>query len=79
MTSTAQIPIIDIASNDDAKLADKLVEAAIEHGFIYVKNLGHDISPAQIEGAFSVVSPPPPFLRHPYHHVRVSVFYFISI
>ena len=56
MATAAQIPVIDIS--DDAnqlQVAKDLVEAAIEHGFIYVKNTGKDIPVDAVEGAFSLV------------------------
>ncbi|KAI0969686.1 hypothetical protein F4678DRAFT_437914 [Xylaria arbuscula] len=57
MTRTASIPIIDISSEqgaDFARVAKELVDAAVEHGFVYIKNTGKDISYSQIEHAFDV-------------------------
>jgi isopenicillin N synthase-like dioxygenase len=56
--NTANIPIIDIsAPNADQKeVAKQLVDAAEEHGFIYIRNLGHDIQAKDIDGAFDLVS-----------------------
>lgn len=58
MTKTASIPVIDISAQDvDQKaIAQQLVDAAVEHGFIYIRNLGRDISPGEIDGAFALVS-----------------------
>jgi isopenicillin N synthase-like dioxygenase len=52
------IPIIDIsaAEGDEARVAKELVDAAIEHGFIYIKNASRDISAQQVEEAFDIVS-----------------------
>ncbi|KAK5993455.1 hypothetical protein PT974_06886 [Cladobotryum mycophilum] len=55
MAATANIPIIDL-SGDQGIVAGQLVEAAEEHGFIYIKNIGHDISVKDIDEAFSLVS-----------------------
>lgn len=57
MTGTATIPIIDISAEgaDQAQVAKELVDAAVEYGFIYVRNAGRDISTEQIENAFNLV------------------------
>lgn len=57
-TNAAKIPVIDISAPDvDQKdVARQLVDAAEEHGFIYIRNLGRDISAADIDGAFELVS-----------------------
>lgn len=57
MTATANIPIIDISGDQDV-VAQQLVDAAQEHGFIYIKNLGRDISSSSIDGAFALVRLP---------------------
>lgn len=49
------IPIIDINSADEATTGKQLVDAAEEHGFIYIRNLGQDISAEQIDEAFALV------------------------
>ncbi|KAI1183473.1 2OG-Fe(II) oxygenase superfamily protein [Nemania serpens] len=56
MTDATLIPIIDISESqaDQASIAKRLVDAAAEHGFVYIKNTGLDISVAQIEQAFSI-------------------------
>jgi isopenicillin N synthase-like dioxygenase len=54
MANKANIPIIDISGNQ-AEIARQLVEAAEEHGFIYVKNLGKDIAASNINEAFELV------------------------
>lgn len=56
MAGSALIPVIDLAGDQD-EVARKLVDAAEDHGFIYIKNLGKDIAPAAIDEAFSLVSP----------------------
>ena len=58
MASAASIPIIDISESgtqDSARVAKQLVDAAAEHGFVYVRNTGQDISFAQVERAFDIV------------------------
>lgn len=58
MTGNAQIPIIDLSAAQDDQLgvAKRLVNAAAEHGFIYIKNTGQDISADKIKQAFELVS-----------------------
>ncbi|UKZ72773.1 hypothetical protein TrVFT333_000408 [Trichoderma virens FT-333] len=53
MAATADIPIIDISGDQDV-VAKQLVDAAQEHGFIYIRNLGADISANSIDGAFAL-------------------------
>jgi len=53
----AKIPVIDMSGPDQGQVAHDLVEAAVEHGFVYIKNLGKDIPIDVIENAFSVVGP----------------------
>jgi isopenicillin N synthase-like dioxygenase len=56
MTAAAKIPVIDISgSGDQARVAKELVEAAVEHGFIYIKNTGRDIPVDAVENAFNLV------------------------
>jgi len=58
MAKVAKIPIIDLASDseqDQLRVAKELVEAAVEHGFIYIKNSGKDIPIEAVEGAFNLV------------------------
>ena len=57
MASVAKIPVIDISddSQDQAQVAKELVEAAIEHGFIYIKNTGKDIPVKDVDAAFQLV------------------------
>ncbi|KAL2760633.1 hypothetical protein ACRALDRAFT_1078726 [Sodiomyces alcalophilus JCM 7366] len=56
MAPSANIPIIDISSpgTDEASVARQLVDAAAEHGFIYIKNTGHFMSPSDIDGIFDL-------------------------
>lgn len=51
MANTANIPVIDI-SGDQKEVARQLVDAAEELGFIYIRNLGHDITAAAVDEAF---------------------------
>ncbi|KAK4453092.1 hypothetical protein QBC34DRAFT_376543 [Podospora aff. communis PSN243] len=54
--AVANIPVIDISDPklNEAQVARDLVEAAIEHGFIYVKNTGGDIPIDAVQGAFDL-------------------------
>ncbi|KAF9776864.1 hypothetical protein IL306_004893 [Fusarium sp. DS 682] len=55
--NTANIPIIDISAPDvdQKEVAKHLINAAEEHGFIYIRNLGYDIQAKDIDGAFDLV------------------------
>lgn len=57
MAPQANIPIIDIsdAGGDEAHVARQLVDAAVEHGFIYIKNTGQYIGLSDVDGAFDLV------------------------
>ncbi|KAF3771266.1 hypothetical protein M406DRAFT_34218 [Cryphonectria parasitica EP155] len=55
MSPAAKIPVIDVSSashDEQAKVAKELVEAAIEHGFVYIRNRGADIPVDAVENAF---------------------------
>lgn len=54
MAVSAGIPVIDL-SGDQNEVSRQLVEAAEDHGFIYIKNLGKDISAPDIDEAFNLV------------------------
>ncbi|KAI0381871.1 2OG-Fe(II) oxygenase superfamily protein [Hypomontagnella monticulosa] len=56
MAGSAAIPIIDISTEgaDQTQVAKELVDAAVEYGFVYIKNAGRDITAEQIENAFNV-------------------------
>ncbi|KAI0913326.1 hypothetical protein F4823DRAFT_577854 [Ustulina deusta] len=56
MARAASIPIIDVSGEqgDPASIARELVDAAAEHGFVYIRNTGQDLSPAQVEQAFDI-------------------------
>lgn len=57
MVAAAEIPVIDISDDaDQAQVARDLVEAAVEHGFIYIRNTGKDIPVDAVKGAFDLVS-----------------------
>jgi len=58
MATAAKIPVIDLSGDDQAQVAKDLVEAAIEHGFVYIKNIGNDIPLEAIDGAFALVFGP---------------------
>lgn len=58
MASAANIPLIDISASGEeaqAKVAKELVDAAVEHGFVYIKNTGADIPADAVERAFQLV------------------------
>ena len=60
MAEVAKIPVIDISGDgDQTQVAKELVEAAIEHGFVYIKNSGKDIPVKAVDGAFEMVTEPP--------------------
>ncbi|KAK4670090.1 uncharacterized protein QC763_208660 [Podospora pseudopauciseta] len=50
----AKIPVIDLSGENQEQVAKELVEAAIEHGFIYIKNTGKDIPADAVHGAFDM-------------------------
>ncbi|TLD14441.1 hypothetical protein PspLS_11161, partial [Pyricularia sp. CBS 133598] len=54
MATVAKIPVIDLASKDEVQVAKDLVDAAVEHGFVYIKNQGNDIPVHAIDGAFDL-------------------------
>jgi hypothetical protein len=57
MVEAAKIPVIDISAEgeDQKKIAKELVEAAITHGFLYIKNTGSDIPVDAVDAAFNMV------------------------
>ncbi len=58
MTAAARLPVIDISLADQKQVAKDLVEAAVEHGFVYIKNTGSDIPIEAINNAFRLVGVP---------------------
>lgn len=58
MGVSADIPIVDL-SGDETDVARQLVNAAEDHGFIYIKSLGQNIAPESIDEAFKLVSERP--------------------
>ncbi|CAK7273003.1 hypothetical protein SEPCBS57363_005434 [Sporothrix epigloea] len=55
----ASIPVIDLTGADEGgaiqdNIASALVEAAIEHGFVYIRNTGLDIPTTAVSGAFDI-------------------------
>lgn len=65
--SAAKIPVIDISAAGDeaqAKVARELVEAAVEHGFVYIKNKAADIPVEAVDNAFELVRHFPPLGSH---------------
>lgn len=58
MAPNANIPIIDIAAPgvDRTAIARQLVDAAVEHGFIYIRNTGKYINLGDIDAAFDLVT-----------------------
>ncbi|KAK3986298.1 hypothetical protein QBC44DRAFT_333496 [Cladorrhinum sp. PSN332] len=57
MAKVAKIPVIDVSGVDQEQIAKQLVEAAIEHGFIYIKNPNKPDTPPGIEGTPGAVIP----------------------
>lgn len=56
MAKVAKIPVVDISGDgDQTRVAKELVDAAVEHGFVYIKNTGKDIPVEAIDGAFELV------------------------
>lgn len=59
MAKAAKIPVIDISGDaDETRVAKELVEAAIEHGFVYIRSTGRDMPVDAIEDAFDIVRSP---------------------
>lgn len=61
MASAAKIPVIDISAtspDEQLRVAKELVDAAVEHGFVYIKNTGVDISADAVDNAFTLVCHP---------------------
>ena len=54
ITNAAQLPVINISGDEDV-VATELVNAAIEHGFLYIKNTGADIAHDELKKAFAIV------------------------
>lgn len=53
----AAIPVIDISGDgDQEQVARELVDAAVRHGFVYIRSTGKDIPAQAIDDAFSLVS-----------------------
>lgn len=57
MGVVAKIPIIDISGGgEQLEVARELVDAAVEHGFIYIKSTGEDFPVEVIQNAFNMVT-----------------------
>nr|XP_003649066.1 uncharacterized protein THITE_120638 [Thermothielavioides terrestris NRRL 8126]AEO62730.1 hypothetical protein THITE_120638 [Thermothielavioides terrestris NRRL 8126] len=55
MAHVAKIPVIDVSGDgDQAQVARELVDAAVEHGFVYIRNTGKDIPVEAIDAAFEM-------------------------
>lgn len=57
MATSAEVPIIDLEGPED-DVARQLVDAAEEHGFIYIKNTGRNITASEIDEVFELVRLP---------------------
>jgi len=55
MANVAKLPVIDLSAPDQEQVARDLVEAAVEHGFVYIKNTGEDIPVDAVDTAFRLV------------------------
>ncbi|PKS07956.1 hypothetical protein jhhlp_006568 [Lomentospora prolificans] len=55
-TETAPIPVIDLAAagKSEGEIAKELCDAAIEHGFIYIRSEGVDVSTESVARAFEI-------------------------
>jgi hypothetical protein len=51
------IPVIDL-SNPTEETAEQVLHAASTHGFLFIKNDGVTIPPADIDDMFNLASPP---------------------
>jgi isopenicillin N synthase-like dioxygenase len=53
----ATIPVIDLADDATAEAAQaaRLVDAAADHGFIYIRNAGAGVTDMDVAGAFEIV------------------------
>lgn len=68
MAGPAITPVVDLAgdqADDQADVARRLVAAARDHGFVYVRDPGGAPSPAAVAQAFALASRPPPPPRPP--------------
>ena len=73
MVAAAKIPVIDISDDgNQLQVAKDLVEAAIEHGFIYIKNTGKDIPVESVEKAFDIVLLPNSPVPHSHSYLTSS-------
>jgi hypothetical protein len=52
-----KIPVVDIAGDDETKIAEDLINAAATQGFVYIKNLGQDIPVSILNETFDLVPP----------------------
>lgn len=52
--SESNIPVIDI-SNPSPEVAQQVLDAASTHGFLFIKNDGVTIPPADIDTMFNLV------------------------
>ena len=52
--TSEQLPIIDI-SNPDSHTGDRLLQAASEWGFVYIKNQGLGFTPEILDRTFGLV------------------------
>ena len=50
--NATDIPVVDIGSQD---AAERLLEAACEHGFIFIKHCDLDLTPANVDEMFEAV------------------------
>ena len=64
MAPNANIPLVDLTSNSESEIARQLVDAAAEHGFVYIRNRGQDISVQDVSDVFDLVNPTPHFTSH---------------
>ncbi|KAI0470856.1 2OG-Fe(II) oxygenase superfamily protein [Xylariaceae sp. FL0804] len=56
MPDTAPIPVINVSSEkqSEAQIAAALVDAAVDHGFVYIKYAGEELSAERVANAFNL-------------------------
>jgi hypothetical protein len=54
-TTPVQLPIIDISNPNDVSVGKKMLDAAVEFGFFYVKSESTNFTVADVDRAFELV------------------------
>jgi hypothetical protein len=58
-----QLPVIDISNPNDVSVGKKMLDAAVEFGFFYVKGESTDFAAADVNQAFELVCLSPALLE----------------